>query len=117
MLYFYYYRPGSIATSKTEKALKDWTKMQMYRDLAAWGCFSSEKLDLHLLNIAMVYCMKKKGIIQIRSMLILPGYFNLVRCYRRVLPGGARFCWYYLTIARQVLNWFVYLRGKIPGLE
>jgi len=62
VLYFYYYRPGSITTSKTEKALKDWTKMQMqmYRDLTAWGCFSSEKLDLHLLNIAMGYCIKKK---------------------------------------------------------
>lgn len=61
VLYFCCYRPGSITTLKTEKALNDWVKMHMlqYNDLSAWGYYPAEKLDLLMQNIAMEYCIKK----------------------------------------------------------
>ena len=61
VLYYYFYREGSIVTSKTEKALNDRFEllMQQYHDLEAW-CYPKDKLDAFLKNIAMDFCIKKK---------------------------------------------------------
>lgn len=60
-LYYYSQRAGSISTLKTKKAICDRTKMylQQYYDLIAWG-YSPKKVEEHLLNISMFYCIRKK---------------------------------------------------------
>ena len=60
-LYFYYQRPNSISSIKSEKALKDShaLKMQQYYDLSDWG-YPADKLDTFLQNVALSYCIKKK---------------------------------------------------------
>ena len=62
VLYYNCYFTGSITTTKTEKALKDKIEMslQQYNDLAEWGEFSPEKLDMYLKGIALFYCIHKK---------------------------------------------------------
>lgn len=61
VLYYYCYHEGSITTLRTEKVLRDWSKMymQQYCDLAAWG-YPEEKLETLLLNFAIMYCIRKR---------------------------------------------------------
>lgn len=62
VLYYKCYHEGSITTSRTRKKLHDSfiMSMQRYRDLAAWGGYPAEKLDLLLIKAAMTYCIGKK---------------------------------------------------------
>jgi glycosyltransferase involved in cell wall biosynthesis len=60
VLYFNSFREGSITSSKSEKSLKDWFKMnmQLYQDLVLWG-YPVEKLNKHLIDISFTYCIKR----------------------------------------------------------
>lgn len=62
ILYFWCYHERSITSLKSKKALHDWFAMlmQQYHDLAAWG-YPQDKLELHLQNLALSYCIKKKA--------------------------------------------------------
>ncbi len=59
VLYYYYYRDGSITTLRSNPVKSDWRKMYLQRlaDLSAWG-YSAEKLEQYRLGCVMTYCIK-----------------------------------------------------------
>ncbi len=62
VLYYKCENNDGITSRRTKKALQDWFEMcmQQYRDLTEWGGYTREKLDTHLFNDAMTYCIRKK---------------------------------------------------------
>lgn len=61
-LYYYCVRSGSITTNSNKKHLQDFAAMslQLYHDLSVRG-YSAERLDKYLIDLAMSYCIMKKG--------------------------------------------------------